>query len=576
MAIAFISPAQTISPSATVTSGGYSSAGNVELSWTIGQTFNLTLSNGISLVQGVQQHIIPFYQDNDGDGYGNPNIFVNAFVSPTGYVSNSLDCNDAVFNSSPPTPTSSIVSVTICSNQLPYTLMGKTFSLSQLCIGCSAPPQQFSTLSDTLMRTNSFGCDSIVHLNLNIKSRSFGYIRDTICSTDSIVYNGHAYKQRGTYQFHYTNYIGCDSTVYLIINVKKPSYGYQTYTLCNGDSILYQGKYYKMRKTYQFHYTNQTGCDSIFYMTINTKKPSYSYVNRVLCTGDSTFYNGNYYKTRGTTKIHFMNYVGCDSTVYLTIKYLPQTFGYVNRNVCVGDSTFYNGKYYKTRGTAKIHLTNHFGCDSLVYLTVNINPQTYGYVNRAICPTDSTLYNGKYYKTRGTTKIHFMNHFGCDSLVYLIIAYNNSSSVKYDTFYSPSVYHWSNHNYTFGGHYVLHFTNYEGCDSSAYLNLFDMNGMNHREINTTKENHNLNNSATLNLYPNPTNNSFTIETNCINCGKMKIEMMNIEGQLVYETEMDNREGRMLITPNLSVGMYLVKVSSADKNYQLIKSVVVSK
>lgn len=35
-----------------------------------------------------------FYQDADGDGYGNPDIFLYYSLRPTGYVTNNLDCND--------------------------------------------------------------------------------------------------------------------------------------------------------------------------------------------------------------------------------------------------------------------------------------------------------------------------------------------------------------------------------------------------------------------------------------------------------------------------------------------------
>lgn len=35
-----------------------------------------------------------FFQDNDGDGFGNPLVLESGCSAPTGYVNNNLDCND--------------------------------------------------------------------------------------------------------------------------------------------------------------------------------------------------------------------------------------------------------------------------------------------------------------------------------------------------------------------------------------------------------------------------------------------------------------------------------------------------
>src|SRR4051794_41049819 len=54
--IRFEAAAQTLNPKVIATSGGYSTGGSNSLSWTLGETFTLTLQNGSSLLtQGFQQ-----------------------------------------------------------------------------------------------------------------------------------------------------------------------------------------------------------------------------------------------------------------------------------------------------------------------------------------------------------------------------------------------------------------------------------------------------------------------------------------------------------------------------------------
>ncbi|MEW6079315.1 MAG: PilC/PilY family type IV pilus protein [Thermodesulfobacteriota bacterium] len=43
----------------------------------------------------VDENCVPWYQDADGDGYGNPGVSVIASTQPAGYVSNNTDCDDA-------------------------------------------------------------------------------------------------------------------------------------------------------------------------------------------------------------------------------------------------------------------------------------------------------------------------------------------------------------------------------------------------------------------------------------------------------------------------------------------------
>jgi len=69
---------------------------------------------------------VTFYEDNDNDGYGNDNVTTQGCIAPTGYVSDSTDCNDndpAI--TGPPTVTLNSFG-TVCNNSAAVELTGGT------------------------------------------------------------------------------------------------------------------------------------------------------------------------------------------------------------------------------------------------------------------------------------------------------------------------------------------------------------------------------------------------------------------------------------------------------------------
>jgi outer membrane protein assembly factor BamB len=49
----------------------------------------------------IVRNLISYYQDADGDGYGNPNMSLTATSQPPGYVTNNIDCDDTNANVNP-------------------------------------------------------------------------------------------------------------------------------------------------------------------------------------------------------------------------------------------------------------------------------------------------------------------------------------------------------------------------------------------------------------------------------------------------------------------------------------------
>lgn len=89
-----------------------------------------------------------WYEDNDGDGFGNPNSSLTACVQPTGYVSNAQDCNDANATINPASQTLTFSGTGNFSNAILFPQTGSpstlfTFSVVYTDVNGSLPPFGF-------------------------------------------------------------------------------------------------------------------------------------------------------------------------------------------------------------------------------------------------------------------------------------------------------------------------------------------------------------------------------------------------------------------------------------------------
>lgn len=144
-------------------------------------------------------------------------------------------------------PSSSSLTVTECDSLV---FNGTTYTAS-------------GTFTNTM--TSSFGCDSIVTINLTIHHAAANpVVTGSYC--DSATFNGISYTATGIYTQHYTNLAGCDSNfTYDITITGQSSASVLTQTVC--DSLVFNGAVYTASGTYVSTFTNATGCDSL--VTIN-------------------------------------------------------------------------------------------------------------------------------------------------------------------------------------------------------------------------------------------------------------------------------------------------------------------
>ena len=127
--------------------------------------------------------------------------------------------------------------------------------------------------SYTQIFSASSGCDSSVTLNLTVRPQITSNIGLSICNGDSAFFKGTYYSQNGNYKDTLTSVEGCDSIITLNLFVLPQITSTIGQSICSGDSLLYNGNYYYQAGNYADTLTSINGCDSIVVLSLTVNVP---------------------------------------------------------------------------------------------------------------------------------------------------------------------------------------------------------------------------------------------------------------------------------------------------------------
>src|SRR5256885_1299100 len=284
--------------------------------------------------------------------------------------------------------------VTVCSNKLPYSWNGKSFNAA-------------GSYKDTL--TSATGCDSIVTLTLNVNPVVTGTQTTTICSNQlPYTWNGKNFNTAGTYKDTLTSAASCDSIVTLTLNVNPIVTGSQSITVCSNQlPYTWNGIKLNAAGTYKDTLISAAGCDSIVTLTLNVNPVVTGTQTVTVCNNQLPYtWNGNQYNAAGVYKDTLIGATGCDSIVTLTLNVNPVVTGSQTVTICNNQLPYtWNGNKLNAAGVYKDTLISATGCDSIVTLTLNVNPVVTGSQTVTICNNQLPYtWNGNQYNAAGTYK----------------------------------------------------------------------------------------------------------------------------------------------------------------------------
>ena len=358
----------------------------------------------------------------------------------------------------------SIINLTLAVNQA-YTLgIDRTICEGEsVTIGTSIYTTS-GTYSDILTTIN--GCDSTVNLSLTVNPVYMIDTIQTICEGESVVVGSSIYTIGGTYSDVLTTANGCDSTINLTLIVNPLTTTVLEIDVCEGGE--YNGVTYTSNAVLTDLYTDSNGCDSTVITNINVHPNFNEIVAIELCEGG--IYNGTQYFTDTVLVNNLMSELGCDSIVTTQVSVILQVTAEENIELCYGE--MYEGISYTTSTTLTNSYTSTSGCDSIVTTNINVFDEIIENINETICQGESVSVGTSVYTATGNYTDILTNANGCDSTVNLTLIVNPTSEENISEIIcqGESVTIGSN-TYTTTGNYTDTLSTVNGCDSIINLTL---------------------------------------------------------------------------------------------------------
>ena len=369
--------------------------------------------------------------------------------------------------------------VKICETELPYEFGPFTFPAGSQALEMPIPLHYTFTTAE--------GCDSTVTLHLTIGEVYDVTVDSTICENSlPLTWNGKEFNAAGTQSVTLQSVLGCDSVVTMNLYVNPNTTYEMTETVLEND-LPYQlnGTDYTTTGTYTQTIENANGCDSVITLNLTVYMNVTADETQTICEDQLPYtWNGVEFTAAGvdTVTLQGAGEHGVDSTVNMTLVVNPLYNVTDELAVCDNQMPYtWNGVQFTEAGTQSATLQSAAGCDSVVTMTLTVNPTYALTVDSTICENslpftwnDTTFEAGTVVNANYTYVFNGHSATGCDSVVTLNLRVNGNSeeTVELTVLENELPYTYNTESYSTPGTYYQHIQNANGCDSTITV-VFD-------------------------------------------------------------------------------------------------------
>lgn len=218
----------------------------------------------------------------------------------------------------------------------------------------------------------AFCCDSIVEIQVEIEDVPVDSQRYEICPGGMIQIGSNQYSQSGIYLDTFQSFTGrCDSVVRTELFVLPQSRDTMSFQFCRGDSLNFLGRTIRNSGVYVDTLNNVFGCDSILIAEVVTLLPDTMSLTHSGCPGTSIEVAGTSYDRSGEYTINLVNQEGCDSTIYLSLDIHPEYEFTEEVTLCPGQTVISHGMEWTQPGVYQVDFQSQNGCDSHFVITIS-------------------------------------------------------------------------------------------------------------------------------------------------------------------------------------------------------------
>ena len=243
-------------------------------------------------------------------------------------------------------------------------------------------------------------------------------------------------------------------------------------TICEGTTYDFHGRDLTQAGTYSDTLQTINGCDSVIVLTLSVNPVASTPLSATICSNEAYDFHGRNLTQAGTYSDTLQTINGCDSVIVLTLSVNPVYHDTINAEICEGSVYPENGFNVNEAGTYTQTLQTINGCDSIITLNLTVNSALTSIIDAEICEGTTYSENGFEQSEAGTYTQTLQTSNGCDSIVTLNLSMKPNSTTTFTaTVCEGTVYTENGFNASETGIYTRTMESANGCDSTITLDL---------------------------------------------------------------------------------------------------------